>query len=254
MKHIIRRPSAVATLLPTLVSLFAAPLAAQEGVDLWTSHLEFGFNGSSGNSSFSVLRTGGSLKYLRSDVAEFELSTLVRYGKSDDEVISNDMRGSLKFDWQPNADFSPFAFIAASRDVIRNLDAKVNGGLGAKWTFLRTEESKVSVSAAGLLDHESFRLPAGSLGPSSENAFRVSSRLKIDHKFGSGATFSHVTFWQPQASDIGDYTIEMTNSVSTQLLSKLGLSIEHEYLHDSVPPEGVGKNDQKFSAVLRVTL
>ena len=236
------------------VLLCAASLAAQEEADTWRTQLELGLNGASGNSSFSVLRTGGSVKYLLTDVAEFELSTLFRYGKNESKVISNDLRGSAKFDWHPQSDFSPFLYVAARRDPIRRIDAKIDGGLGAKWTFLRRTKTKISLSTAGILDYENFRLDAGSTDAESEGVFRVSVRLKFDHEFGSGATFGHVTFWQPEAANFGDYNIEMTTSVSTKLLSKLALALEHEYLHDEVPPTGVKPNDQKFSAVLRVIL
>ena len=235
-------------------ALSGSELTAQKAVDSWRTQLELGFNGSSGNSSFSVLRTGGSLKYLRTDVAEFEFSALVRYGESEGKVISNDMRSTLKFDWRPQSDFSPFVFVSARRDEIRKLDSKIDGGVGAKWTVLRREKSKISLSGAGLLEYENYQLAAGSTDPESEGVFRISGRLKFDHTFESGARIQHTTFWKPEASDFGDFNIEMTNSVSTQLLSNLALALEHEYLHDEVPPPGVKQNDQKFSAVLRVIL
>jgi len=248
------RRSSVPVLLLLALMLCTPSLGAQEEVDSWHTQLELGLNAASGNSSFSVLRTGGSIKYLRTDVAEFELSTLFRYGKNESTVISDDLRGSAKFDWHPQSDFSPFLYLAARRDPIRKIDAKLDGGLGAKWTFLRRGETKMSLSTAGVLDYENFRVDAGSTDAESEGVFRISFRLKFDHQFGSGATFNHVTFWQPEAANFGDYNIEMTNSVSTKLLSKLALALEHEYLHDEVPPAGVKPNDQKFSAVLRVIL
>ena len=47
--------------------------------------------------------------------------------------------------------------------------------------------------------------------------------------------------------------VEMTNSLSTQLLSNLALAIEHEFIHDEIPAPGAEPNDQKFSVVLRVS-
>lgn len=235
----------------------AAPSAyAQDAPDVWRSRLELGFNGSSGNSSFGILRTGGSITRVQTEVYEFEVSTLVRYGKNGDRVIADDMRGTTKVDWKPDSDFSPFAFVTASRDRIRKLDLKVNGGAGAKWTFYRGDEvgNKASFSLAGILDYEDFRLDAGSTAQETDRAVRWSARFKFDHSFGSGASFGHITFWQPQVSSFGDYIVLMTNSVSTALLSNLSLAIEHEYLHDEVPPPGAKPDDQKFSVVLRVSL
>jgi len=248
------RQLSVPVLLLTALALLPPALAAQEEVDAWRTQLELGMNAASGNASFAVLRTGGSVNYLLTDVAEFELSTLFRYGRSDTTVISNDLVGTAKFDWHPQASFSPFLFISARRDPIRKIDAKFDGGVGAKWTFLRRDKTKMSLSAAGVLDYENYHLDPGSTDIQSASVFRISTRLKFDHELGSGAKFNHVTFWQPQAANFGDYNIAMTTSVSTKLLSNLALALEHEYLHDEVPPTGVKQNDQKFSAVLRVTL
>ncbi len=248
------RPPALPIFLLLAAALGAPTLAAQEAADSWRTQLELGFNGATGNSSFSVLRTGGSLRYLHAEVAEFEFSALRRFGKSDGKIISNDMRATLKLDWNPRSSFSPLVFITASRDQIRKLDARINGGVGAQWTFLRRDQSKISLSTGALLDYENYQLVAGSTDTESETTFRVSARIEVDHQFGSGTTFRHVTSWQPEAANFGDYNIEMTNSLSTRILSNLALALEHEYAHDEVPPPGVKKDDQKFSAVLRVTL
>ena len=97
----------------------------------WRSQLELGFNGSSGNSSFGILRTGESLSRIQTEVYELEVSALLRYGKSEGRVIAEDFRSTLKLDWKPDADFSPFTYVTVGRDRIRKLDSKSNGaGLG----------------------------------------------------------------------------------------------------------------------------
>ncbi len=248
--------SRVLTLLSVAALVLTARGEAQE-VDAWRSQLELGFNGARGNSSFGILRTGASLTHLRTDRFEFEVSALVRYGKSDDRVIADDQRGSVKFDWKPESDFSPFVFVNGTRDQIRKLDLRMNGGLGAKWTFWRgadPDANKASFSAATLLDHENFALEEGSAEEGTSTALRWSLRFKWDYAFASGARVQHVTFVQPEFTRIRDYVLEMTNSASTRLLSNLSLALEHEYLHDAVPPPGAKSDDQKFSVVLRVSL
>ena len=237
----------------------AAPLvpltgSAQQPAGAWRARVELGFNGSSGNSSFSILRTGGSVTRLSTEIYELELSTLIRYGKSDEKEIANDQRVTMKFDWHPDADFSPFTFVTGSRDRIRKIDLKVNGGVGAKWTFLRYSGGKASVSLAGIIDYEDLELAAASTAEEARSVGRWSGRFKFDHEFGTGAAFQHITFWQPQIGKFADYLIEVSNSLSTRLLTNLSLVIQHEYLHDEVPPEGVQADDHKFSVVLRVAL
>ncbi len=237
-----------------VAALIPAGARGQEAPNAWKAQLELGFNGASGNSSFGILRTGGSLTRTETESYEFEISALVRYGKSDSRVIADDARGTVKFDWRPLSNFSPFVFVTVSRDRIRNLEAKVNGGMGAKRTLLKGDRTKVSLSLAALIDYENFNLETGSTEEGSRSATRWSGRFKLDHTFASGTKYSHVTFWQPEMKSVGDYIVEMTNTLSTTLLAQLSMAVQHEYLHDSVPPPGAKKNDQKFSVVLRVTL
>jgi|GEM_PF-465815 hypothetical protein len=236
--------------------LLAASVHAQDAPDLWRAQLELGFNGSSGNSSFGILRTGGALSRAQTDIYEFEVSALVRYGKSEDRIIADDMRSTIKFDWKPASDFSPFIFVTASRDQIRKIDSRVSGGAGAKWTFGRSEDeaSKASFSLAATLDREDFALDAGATEEEISITARWSTRLKLDHTFASGAKIGHVTFWQPKIDSFSDYIVEMTTSLSTRLLSNLSLAVEHEFIHDEIPAPGAKPNDQKFSVVLRVSL
>jgi len=244
-------------LFAIVLAMAAGPSAArcQDPPDLWRSSLEFGFTGASGNTSFSILSAGASLNRIHREQFEFEISGRVRWGKNDDEVIANDMQGTVKFDWVPQAAVSPFVYATASRDVIRNLDSRLVAGGGAKWTFWRPgEDTKVSASVAAIVDYENYILEAGSPGPESIGVGRWSTRLKFDHTLGSGATFQHVTFWQPRVSDFDDYLLDMSTSISTKLVAGLSLVIKHSYMHDAVPPPGAVRDDQRLSIVLRVSM
>jgi hypothetical protein len=161
-------------LLPVIVGASAVlstarPSTAQSAPDRWNVQLELGFNGAMGNSKFTILRTGARTRYLQTEVAEFEISTLVRYGSSDQKVIANDQRLSLKLDLWPRDRWSPFVY-------------------------------------------------------------------------------------QPAWNRASDFIVTTTTSVSTKVLEDVSLSVEHEYLHDSRPPPGVGPDDQKFSVLLKLTL
>ncbi len=239
-----------------LVALWVVvPAEAQTAEDLWRSMVEFGFTGASGNTSFSILSGGFSVNRLERERFELDLSAKIRWGKSDGEVIANDIQGTIKFDWSPQADFSPFVYATASRDVIRNLDGKFVTGGGVKWTLLRWDsESKLSFSLAGIVDHENFRLMPDSPEQETVTVDRWSTRVKFDHTFGSGATFQHITFWQPRVSDFSDYIVSVENSLSSQLHSNLSLVINHSYIHDEIPPPGAVSVDQRFAIVLRVSL
>ena len=139
--------------------------------------------------------------------------------------------------------------------MIRNVDARLLAGGGAKWTFLEpSERTKMSVSLAAVIDHENYRLEPGSTGQEEINVGRLSWRVKFDHELASGATFQHITFWQPRVSAFGDYIVDVSNSLSSRLLSNLSVVINHSYVHEAVPPPGAVRDDQRLGVVLRVSL
>lgn len=248
--HLSRAP----TMALALALILAAPCLGQQQPQHWSVQLELGFNGAMGNSSFSILRTGARAKHLQTDVTEFEIATLVRYGMSDSKVIANDQRVSVKLDLWPQATWSPFVFVDGSRDVIRKLDFKSNGGAGAKYAFWDGESGDASLSAALIWDYQNLRLDPGSDHPETESVARWSLRAKAEKTLSETTTVEHTTFYLPVWDRSSDFLVTMTTSVSTKVLKDVSLSIEHEFLHDSVPPPGVGPDDQKFSVLLKVTL
>ena len=130
-----RRSLLVTPLVVAALSTIGTSASAQDDVDLWHSQFELGFTGATGNTSFSILTASAALERLEQDRFELQISGRVRYGDGNGEVIANDMLGTAKFDWLPNAAWSPFVFGTVSRDVVRNLDGRVQAGGGVKWTF-----------------------------------------------------------------------------------------------------------------------
>lgn len=244
------RLSYVASLLA--LGVFAASLSAQEPPDRWKFEVEMGLNAARGNSSFSILRTGGKVTLLQSDALEFQATGLIRYGKNEEEVISDDAKVTFRMDVRPKQAFSPFVFADWSRDRIRKVDAQVNGGAGVDYGYWTGESGSASLSAAGLFDYRRYQLDPGATGPESESLGRWSMRSKLEKKLSESAKFDQVVFFQPVWNDFGDYILDMTNTVTTALLGRLSLSVEHQYLRDATPQPGVRPDDQKLSVLLKM--
>ena len=244
------RPHFVAALLAPCV--LAPALSAQAQPDRWKIELEAGLNGSSGNSSYSILRTGGKVTRLQKEYMEMEASGLVRYGKNDEKVIADDARASLKMDLWPKATWSPFVFGDWSRDAIRKIDARASGGVGVKYLFWNAEKTTASISMAGLFDYQNYRVATGSTDPQTEKRARWSARTKFEQKLSETTTFEQVVFYQPVWNKAADYVLDVTHSVTTKMLGKLSLGLEHQYLHDATPQPGIRSDDQKWSVILKM--
>ncbi|MDH5589615.1 MAG: DUF481 domain-containing protein [Gemmatimonadota bacterium] len=228
--------------------------AAPDTTDTWETHVELGFNGASGNSQFAILRTGGGARYLRTDQAQIEATAVFRYGRSDGNVIANDMRAQIKMDLQPGDAFSPFVFADMTRDQIRRLDLRASMGAGAQFRLWQNAAGGASFSAATLFDYQNITVDPTSTDPGSEGAARWSGRVRFDHKFPNGTSLKHQTHYQPVWDSPSDYLVEVTSGIATQVLGSVSLAVEHEFTRDSTPPTGILPNDQKFSVIFRMTL
>ena len=98
-----RATAQVAGALAAIACLSAHhPAAAQQANQKsWRTQLEFGMTGASGNSSFSILRGGISIKRLQTETFELETTALVRHGRNDSKTIADDGSLTLKFDYKP---------------------------------------------------------------------------------------------------------------------------------------------------------
>lgn len=228
--------------------------AAAEEPHAWKAQLELGFDGSTGNKTFAILRSALSLTHLKTDVAEFETSASYRYGTSEGEVVANEARTSLKLDIHPRNVWSPFAFATALRDPIRRIDVRSSGGGGVKYTFARGETGSASISDALLFEYENLARRGDPTVEGSKTRLRWSVRLKAEKTLDGEAKIQHTSFFQPVFDHLGDYLIEATTQISTPVFGDLDLAVEHEYLRDSTPVEGVKADDQRFSVLFRLQL
>ena len=228
----------------------AAPQARPEPA--WRTQVELGFNGSKGNSSFAVLRTGFNVRHLRTTKAEVEVSALFNYGESDGKVIARNWKTVVKVDLVPEDRWSPFLFATTSSDALRRLDVRSEGGAGIKRTFWKGERGEASLSVASLYSYEDFDQIPGAEPLSPERSARWSFRARGERRIGA-SQLKHTTFYQPLLDRSGDYMIDAVTTLTATLVGALALSIEHEYQHDSLPPPDVLRDEQKLSVVFRST-
>lgn len=232
-----------------LLALPLAGVAQEEAPSPWNLTVELGFDGTRGNRDFYTLRSSFSAKR-ETETSEFEFSAGYRWGESGDRTIAKELRGGLKFDLYPQADWSPFIFVNATQDEIRKWDLRSENGAGVKWTFARGEDGKASISNALLYEVQRFTQDAASTQVGVED-WRWSLRIKGEQDVGN-ASLEHITFWQPLWDRTGDFLIEATTSISTPVVGGLDLVVRHSFTHDETPAPGVLRDDQRLSVVFRL--
>jgi hypothetical protein len=240
-----------ATVLGLLLS--ASTAAAQEPPpDDWNISVDLGLDASGGNTDLIILRSALGVGFVGSERVEFDFNAAFRYGEDDGEVIERQSRASLKMDLDPQEAWSPFAFASGFRDAPRRrLDFRGELGVGAKYTFVRTDPTEASISVAGIGTTERFTAVEGLETPEDKNQARVSWRTRLEHEFGETASVDQILFYQPVWDTWGDYLFVAQTSVRTTLVGELSLVVSHEFTHDETPAETVAKDDWTFNLGLR---
>lgn len=242
--------------LASLALVVGAPLSAQRPAGngpakAWRTQLDLGFTGSTGNTSLATLQTGVSVRRLETERIEFQASVSYRYGKSDDRVVADLFRAEVKFDILPKARWSPFLFASATRNPVRRLSMRSNGGAGGKYTFWRGDRGRSSIRGAAIFNYEVFEVAEGRVPPPTERTMRWSARYKLNLYLRDGAAIEHITFYQPVWNALGDFYLIMANTFQTEIVGGLSLVVKHEYQHDDSPPEEIVKDDQFLSVGFR---
>lgn len=239
----------------------AVPLAQQVPApepepqpDRWKSQLEFGFNGSRGNTDLITLSTGFSIEHREKERFELEWATSYRYGESENEVVARHLASSISFDLFPSGNWSPFFYVAAERDPFKRIDLRTDGGAGAKYTLSRGDATSASLSLALLHTYENFRAIGAEPPPETRNNARWSFRARASRRMTEGWQVENTTFYKPVYNEFGDYDIDSVTKLSAILNSRLALTFSYKYRLDSTPAEGVGGEDQFLTAGLTINL
>ncbi|HUF13309.1 MAG TPA: DUF481 domain-containing protein [Longimicrobiales bacterium] len=224
--------------------------ADNEGPDLWSVLLDATYSGSAGNQNLSFFDAGTRITRLETDVVELELNLRGRSGADEGVRVAESYMASLRADGRPEARVSPFLFGSAERDRFKLLDLRTNAGGGVKYTFLRAEDTEVSLSLAVLHNREDFRIADA---PTQTDG-RLSWRFKGAHELREGVRVENVSFYQPVWERADDYTMQSENIVAVQVFSMLALTASYVYQRDSTPPPDVEPDDHHMKLGVQLQL
>ena len=242
-----------AVLLAALLSSPAgvtAQEAESEEPDLWKLLVDATYSGSAGNQNLSFFDGGVRVTRLEPEAVEFELNARGRTGSDDGERVAESYMASLKADAFPDERWSPFVFGSAERDRFKELDLRTNAGGGVKYTFLRAEDTEVSLSLALLHSREDLRLAA----LPTQTDGRMSLRFKGAHELREGVRVENVTFYQPVWDVFDDYVAQSESILAVQVLSMLAVTASYVYQRDSTPPPDVEPDDHHLKIGIQLQL
>mgnify|MGYP001297479363 CR=1 FL=1 len=233
-----------------------APAAAaqEKEPDRWRFAVDFGFNGQIGNTQLIALSSGFQLKRLETEHFELELSAGYRYGRSRSEIVARSAQIRVALNMFPQARLSPYLFSTAERDRFRRLDLRSNGGGGMKYRVWDSQHGRMALIAAALYSYEDFTPTATATPNGARQNARWNVRLEAERRLGEAVKITHASAWQPVWDRASDFDIELTTTVATRVSQSVSMTMNHVYQHDSLPPEGVKREDQRLVVGLRLDL
>ena len=236
--------------LPTATGAAAQDAAAGTEPDLWKVLLDATYSGSAGNQDLSFFDGGTRVTRIEPEAVELELNLRGRSGSDDGERVAESYQASLRADAFPEARWSPFVFASAERDRFKALDLRTNAGGGAKYTFLRAEDTEVSLSLAVLHSRDDFRLADAP----TETDGRLSLRFKGAHELREGVRVENVSFYQPVWDVFDDYIAQSENILAVQVFSALAVTASYVYQRDSTPPPDIESDDHHVKVGIQLQL
>lgn len=244
-------------LSPLLALLFLTTGAiAQDGDDekrrdTWSAIVDLAFSGASGNDQTTLLTTGFKIAHLRTEAFELEFTGNVRYGRSEGREVARNLKSGLKMDIMPKDRWSPFISITGERDPFRKLDLRSNSGAGVKFSFWKASNGSAAISGAILHSYDNYTSGDGAHLDSRHSA-RWSWRFTGRRRLGESIWVDNVTFYQPVWDHSSEYLVAIDTSVRVPMNKHIALMLSHSYERDSMPPEGVHKDDHVLKAGLTI--
>src|SRR5690606_36122890 len=122
------------------------------------------------------------------------------------------------------------------------------------YRMYNSPRGRLALSAAALYSYENFT-PAATANPNgTRQDARWDVRVEAERRLGDVAKITHASAWQPVWDHASDYDVEMTTTLATRVSEPVSMTMNHVYQHDSQPPDGVKREDQRLVVGLRLDL
>jgi len=198
----------------------------------------------SGNTNKLYLQSKGELK---ADLNNFEGILYASYGYGEAKGRKDDNNFILSFtgDFFRTRKFTPFILQILEYNFAKGIDIKSQSGAGLKYTFIKNNKHKSSVSAAIIYDYTN-------LIQKPENydmeIIRLSMRLKTRQElFDSRMILSFTGFYQPMMIDFSAHNIRIECSVDFPIVHKIYFRSSYLYTFEDVVSVGRKRADNKLT-------
>lgn len=137
----------------------------------------------------------------------------------------------------------------------RQIDSRISGGAGGRYRFVETEQARLDLSLAALLERTDSRLDeteSPDVDPITVNT-RWSVRLRARRILsGERLRFDLVTFYKPRIDRMADYTVQVTASTQYALTDIISLKLSLLDNYDSLAKDRGARSNNEGQLVFSV--
>jgi hypothetical protein len=172
--------------------------------------------------------------------------------------FANNAFGHLRYNYLANDWLTWEAFTQLQYDEIQQIDARVLTGTGPRIKLLRTDSSQLFFGMLYMYEYESstdvFEVPEDREERITLTDHRLSTYISGGFQVTETFSINHVTYFQPNLADFGDFRISSETSFSFKISDKLAFRTYFQLMYDERPPIPVPNTMYTLSNGLEIAL
>jgi putative salt-induced outer membrane protein len=208
----------------------------------WESSISAGLTMTRGN-SHTLLYTGNFQTDKKTPDNEYKLGVGGAYGSQDSKETVNNYGGFGQWNHLFTDRFYGYIRVDALRDVIADLDYRVNIGPGAGYYFIKSAATMLSAEAGAGMQYEHLGGNYSSFG-----TLRLAENF--EHKFNDRARLWEKAEILPQVDKFQNYVANFEIGIEASVTKTLSLKTYLDDSYQSEPAPGRYRNDMKIVSAL----
>lgn len=216
-----------------------------------SGQFEFAFDGKSGNTDEEDYGLAGRINVKREQNLWFVIATK-EYGEAND--VKDTDKSFLHGRWVHTLDnaLAAEAFVQYQENEFTRLLSRYLAGGGMRYTIKQDAKQQLAAGAGAFYVNEREDLETYE---AESDYLRLNSYISYKQELNSHVSLVSTAYYQPRASDFGDYNILWNTALSAKLSEQLALKLSFNATHDSEPPSNneaeppvdVDKTDLEYS-------
>lgn len=223
----------------------------QAGELLWSGGLEGSVESAGGNEDYLQFQFDAAVQYA-TERNRWRLLGSASQRRTDGDVDAEEQLGHLRHNYRFTDRLASIAFTQWAHSPFRRLETRMLFGVGGRVDFVQKENVEAAVGAAYMYEREDVaQLPADApAGTVDDSGVERNDRLSLFTSIVTGSVqrvqSDVVAFWQPLASDLGDWRLFVTANLRVKVAGGLYFLFRYHLMEDSDPPATVLKRDWKI--------